>query len=221
MLLHPIAAVDSFGTTYKHRAFRILADTNESLRKVCWVVLEQDGSVSVGLSNPSMVITEVGTARVDSNGRVSEDPDAPGREFAASARTGPHVTLHRSGVCHVRANREAPLVRLDYGDWCPPPEPLEWLHLFTSPLATLPTASKAKDRDAVLAIPRGDRSPGIRVDVLPRSDSGEYPLLGGGLHTAVGVTPDYAVRVTTFEHEAVHPRILVKIPGADGASRMG
>jgi len=209
--LHPIAATDPFGTAYNHRAFRLLVHTNGSLRKICWVLLERDGSVSVGLSDPGIVITEVGTADMDPKGRVSAAPDAPSQEIPAAARTGPHVTLHRSGVCHVRVNHEKPLVQLDYGRWCPPPEPLEWLHLFTSPLAAMPTAGKAKDRDAVLAMPRDDLSLGIRVDVLPRSASGEYPLLGGEFHTAVGIAPDYAVRLTTFAHQAVHPRILVKV----------
>ncbi len=107
LLLHPVAATDPFGTAYKHRAFRILADTNGTLKKVCWILLERDGSVSVGLSDPGIVITEVGTARMAIDGKVSSSPDPPGPEVALSAKTGPHVTLHRSGVCHVRANGEA------------------------------------------------------------------------------------------------------------------
>jgi hypothetical protein len=212
LLMHPIAATDPFGTAYKHRAFRLLADTNGSIRKVCWVLLERDGSVSVGLSDPGIVIAEVGTAHVDAMGTVSTTPDAPAREVPASARTGPHVTLHRSGVCHVRANRERPLIEVDYGRWCPPQEPFEWLHLFTSPLIAMPAAGKAKDRDAVLPVPRTDLSLGIRVDVLPRSETGEYPVLGDAFHTAMGIAPDYAVRVTAFAHRAVHPRILVRVP---------
>ena len=169
LLLHPIAATDPFGTAYKHRAFRLLVDVNGSLRKICWVLLERDGSVSVGLSDPGIVITEVGTVRMDPAGRVSAAPDTLGQEIPVSARTGSHVTLHRSGVCHVRTARETPLVRLDYGNWCPPPEPLEWVHLFTSPIAALPMAGKAKDRDAVFAMARADLSLGIRVDVtFPR-----------------------------------------------------
>jgi hypothetical protein len=89
----------------------------------------------------------------------------------------------------------------------------------------MPTAGKAKDRDAVLAMPRNDLSLGIRVDVLPRSANGEYPLLGGEFHTAVGIAPDYAVRLTTFAHQAVHPRILVKVrrsnTSAEAISREG
>src|SRR6266850_5885485 len=165
--LHPTAATDPFGTGYKHRAFRLLADTNGSLRKVCWVLLERDGSVSVGLSDPGIVIAEVGTAHVDAAGTVLATPDASGREVPASARTGPHVTLHRSGICHVRANRQSPLVEVNYGNWCPPHEPFEWLHVFTSPLAAMLIAAKVKDRDAVITVPRTDVSLGIRVDVLP------------------------------------------------------
>jgi hypothetical protein len=177
------------------------------------VLLERDGSVSVGLSDPGIVITELGTARVDDTGRVSAVPDALNHEIPASARTGPHVTLHRSGVCHVRANRERPLVEVHYGTWCPPSEPLEWLYLFTSPLAAMPEAlaGKIKDRDAVLVIHKTNLSLGIRVDVLPRSATDEYPLLGGALHSAVGITPEYVVRLTIFEHQAVHPRILVRV----------
>jgi hypothetical protein len=212
LFLHPIAATDPFGTAYKHRAFRLLVDTNGSIRKVCWVLLERDGSVSVGLSDPGILITEVGTAHTDPMGRVSAAPDAPGPTSPASARTNPHITLHRSGICHVRTNHEEPLVQLDYGNWCPPLEPLEWLHLFTSPIAALPTLGKVKVRDAVLVMPRMDHSLGIRVDVLPRSVNGKYPLLGGEFHTVVGIAPDYAVRLTSFAHQAVHPQILVKTP---------
>ena len=214
LLLHPVATTDAFGTAYKHRAFRLLVDTNGSIRKVCWVLLERDGSVSVGLSDPGIVITEVGTAHVDATGWVSEVPDAPRQEMPASARTGPHVTLHRSGVCHVRANREKPIVEVRYGPWCPPPEPLEWLQLFTSPLAKMQetAAGKIKDRDAVLSIPRTDLSLVIRIDVLPRSANNEYPLLGSALHTAMGIAPEYAVRLTTFAHQPTHPRILVSVP---------
>ena len=227
LLLHPITSTDPFGTAYKHRAFRLLVETKGSIRKICWVLLEQDGSVSVGLSDPGIVITEVGTAGVDATGRVSATPDERVQEIPISARTGPHVTLHRSGVCHVRANRETPLVQVHYGTWCPPSEPLEWLHLFTSPLGAMPevAAGKVKDRDAVLTAQRTDLSLGIRVDVLPRSEKGEYPLLGSTLHTAIGVAPDYAVRLTTFAHQAVQPRILVKVPrasiSASGASSAG
>jgi hypothetical protein len=68
---------------------------------------------------PDIVIVEVGTAHVDATGAVSTTPDAPGPEISASARTGPHVTLHRSGACHVRAIRETPLIELNYGKSCP------------------------------------------------------------------------------------------------------
>ncbi len=221
MLLHPVAAADSFGTAYKHRAFRLLVDMNGVLRKVCWVLLERDGSVSVGLSDPSIVITEVGTAHADLAGRMSETPDAPNQEVTVSARTGPYVTLHRSGVCHVRAGRETPLVQLDYGAWHPPTEPFEWLHLFTSPLAALPATGKAKERDAVLAATDPSISLGIRVDVLPRPTNDEYPLLPGGYHTAIGVAPAYAVRLTSFAHPAVQPRIMVRVPPSNDCSDEG
>lgn len=215
--LDPVAANDPFGTGYKHRAFRLVVHTGDSARKVCWVLLEHDGSVSIGLSDPGIVITEVGTARIDSEGHMLAQPDEPVGAVSLSARTGPHVTLHRSGVCHVRANRETPLVRVSYGAWYPPLAALEWLHLFTSPIAAMPeiSAAKVKQRDAVLPLSRTDQSLAIRVDLLPRDQRGEYPLLSGALHTAVGVAPEYAVRLSTFTHAAVHPQILLRTPPSE------
>lgn len=213
LLLKPVTNVDSFGTGYRHRAFRLLVDQRGSIRKACWVVLERDGSVSVGLSDPGIVITEIGTAHVDATGRVSSVPDPPLEEIPAPRRTGPHATLHRDGVCHVRANRERPLINVNYGAWFPPSGAFEWLHVFTAPVAAMPEIplSKIKNRDTVLTVPRTDLSLAIRADVLPRSDRDEYLLLGGALHTAVGIAPEYALRLTVFAHSPVQPRLLVRV----------
>ena len=56
------ASSEPFGTGYKHRACRVLLENGGLLRKLCRVGLEQDGSVSVGLSDPNFVASEVGTS---------------------------------------------------------------------------------------------------------------------------------------------------------------
>jgi hypothetical protein len=190
--LDPVAANDPFGTGYKHRACRLLVKSGDLVRKVCWVVLELDGSVSLGLSDPCFVITEMGTARLDSEGKVIARPDDAIDRVPLSARTRPHVTLHRSGVCHVRAQRETPLVHVSYGDWCPPLAEFEWLHVLTSPVAALPTIpiDKIGRRDAVVPFSGQAQSLAIRVDLLPREQGGNYGLLDGAIHTAVGLAPD-------------------------------
>jgi hypothetical protein len=221
--LEPVSAHDPFGTGFKHRACRLLVKCGESIYKACWMVLERDGSVSIGLSTPAMVITELGTARVDPAGKVSAQPDLSTENIPLSARTGPHVTLHRSGVCHVRARRETPLVQTMYGDWHPPIAEFEWLQLFTSPIGIMPKgpANLIGRRDAVVPFPSADQSLVIRVDLLPRDKAGRYQLLDGALHTAVGLAPEYAVRLSTFQHTPVQPMLLIRVGRTESSTVPG
>lgn len=106
-----------------------------------------------------------------------------------------------------------------YGDWCPPVAEFEWLQLFTSPIGMMPKglANTIGRRDAVIPIASADQSLVIRVDLLPRDKGGKYRLLDGALYTAVGLAPEYAVRLSVFQHAAVHPRLLIRNGLADSA----
>jgi hypothetical protein len=82
----------------------------------------------------------------------------------------------------------------------------------TSPVAALSTISidKIGRRDAVVPFSGHAPSLAIRVDLLPREQGGNYGLLDGAVHTAVGLAPDYAVRLSTFAHAAVNPQLLLR-----------
>lgn len=206
--LVPIAALDPFGTAEKYRSCRIVVEDGHARRKLCWVVFAPDGSVSAGLSDPGLLITEIGDAHADQDGRLTKQPQASALPTVV-ARTAPHVTLHRSGVCHVRARGQAPLARTTYENWFPPTRPFEWFQLFSSPVRSL-IAVPARSRDALVPSPGANRSLAIRFDLLPRSYGSACPILDGVGHTVVGVAPEYALRVSLFSHPPVQPEFLLR-----------
>lgn len=71
--LVPIAALDPFGTTEKYRSCRIVVADGDARRKLAWVMFAKDGSVSAGLSDPGLLITEIGTARADQAGVLTKN----------------------------------------------------------------------------------------------------------------------------------------------------
>jgi hypothetical protein len=154
---------------------------------------------------------------VDSAGRLVDEKGPTIADVPVDARSNPHVTLHRSGVCHIRARGQEPVVRVPYGAWCPPSKELEWLYLYSDPVAVLPETPKAGPRDAVAPFARPTHSAVLRVDVLPRTGNA-VPLLGGSLHTVVGFAPEYAVRASLFEHGPVRRRILIATHQRKGAA---
>lgn len=207
--LDPIAADDSFGGRFKHRSCRLLLDA-AGLRKLCWMVLERDGSVSVGISDETFVIKEIGTSLADSTGRIQDSEIVDVSRMAPHARAAPHVTLHRSGICHIRAGKYPPLIEVDYSDWCPPSVPFEWLYIFTVPARLLPAKATAGKRDAIVPFDDADQSVVIRVDILPSDSGGTYPLLDG-FQAVIGIAPEYAVRFSVRSWPPIREaRILLR-----------
>jgi hypothetical protein len=214
VVLSPVAAHDPFGRGYKHRAGRLLLDSDGVLRKLCWLVLELDGSVSLGFSDPSIVLSELGRTYADPSGRLTDDEGTVIAGLPLGARTNPHVTLHRSGECQIRTRGRDPLVQTHYGSWCPPRAELLWLYLHSDPAGGLPVARRAGPRDAIATFPNAGSSAAIRADIIPRAGD-TFSLVATALHTVIGIAPEYAVRLTLFEHAPVPRRLLIAVHEQD------
>ena len=206
----PRAAHDAFGVGEKYRACRVVIQDGTAHRMACWVTLGKDGSVSVGLSDPGFVVTEVGTARIAEDGTLVRQPSPADALPAVTARTAPHITLHSSGVCHAVAHGHRSIVQTMHHYWFPPIESFEWMHLTTSPIDHLPAVAP-KSRDALVPSPGGSRSLKIRFDVLPRQSSGAYPAFSEALHTLLGLSPQYALRVSVFPCPATGPAYIIRV----------
>lgn len=208
-LVVPVGAPDQFGTTGKYRSCRVLVTDGATHRKLCWASFAPDGSISAGLSDPGLVIAEVGRARTDDHGRVVERTPAGDLVPNVAPRTAPHVTLHRSGLCHVRAHGQPELVRTRYDNWHPPTEPFEWFQAVSSRASTLPSVSPGS-RDVVVTVASLDTSLVARFDILPRPHAGALPFLRDAIYTAVGVGPDFMLRISLVLHAPTAPQFLLR-----------
>jgi len=194
-----VSKLDPFGRGYKHRACRILFNVDGHLRKVCWVVMELDGSVSFGLSNKEFVVIETASSYLHANGHFVTEHRTNLDGVAMSDRKSAHVTLHSSGVCHMRANRAKPLFEYSLEGWYPVKTQLRWIFVFTDPVMGLPEVRTAHSRDAIVRFPDATQSARIEVDLLPQPEKPIYPLIPSApLQTICGIGAGYVVRLSVF-----------------------
>ena len=106
--LKTVVPADPFGTTSKYRELRILlARPREQYVALCWLRRATDGSLSFGFSG-RITVEHVGIAHNTGLAlEVRGDPEQVTSPM--NTRRNVHATLHPSGICQVRAEKNAPL----------------------------------------------------------------------------------------------------------------
>ncbi len=199
---------DPFGTSKRYRRCRIVFKSPDGFRPFCWIGRPGDGSVVFGFSDIGFVAGEIGLARLEKGVLVSDDKPIS-ESIPPENRRDPHVTLHPSGVCHVRSQDRDPLFEHRLAGWYPVQREFNWLHVFSDPLLNIPATVGTKKRDAIVCVPNTTESVKLKVDILPASSCGLYECSVSSLDTLIGLGPDFAVRVEFYSHQPVQGALYV------------
>ena len=207
--LEPVNPSDPTGLTSRHRTCRLVLQVGKELIRVCWVALAKDGSASFGLAMGDTYITETGSASIKPDGTVTFIPASKLDNIPIKHRKNAHVTLHPSGVCHVRVNNAPPVEGHQIEGWFPVTASFVWLQAFTEPVRTLPRVAARHSQDAVLQFPSLDLSARIQAALFPRTTDVSVPLVSTEVHTLCGIGPHYFLRLTVDDHQPVFPTIVM------------
>jgi len=213
----PVSAADPFGVGHKHRICRLLLRVGDATHKVCWALMERDGSASFGLSTDDLTFEKTGSAYLSGDGCLLSDSGIKLDALPLQHRRNPHVTLHPTGECHMRANDAPPILRVTYGAWYPVVAGFTWLQAYTAAVDLLPVVPKPSPRDAVVAFQSGFDSARIQVDLLPRESDASFPIDQGALHTLTGVGPGLTLRISIYSHSLVRSAIFILDPSGTTA----
>ena len=200
---------DPAGKGNAYRTSRILIESGVGLHAVCWMVRALDGSLSFGFSH-DFTVAGLGTGKVNEDSELVPVALSAISDVPHDHRIRPHVTLHSSGVCHIRTERHEPILQHLVPGWYPVKQAFYFIHAFTDPLREIPVVEKPRKRDAVVRrFIDTNLSAYIRVEILP-SDPGAADHLGLNTEVVVLVGPDYCLRTAVYHHEPVSARLYVK-----------
>ena len=115
----------------------IRCPTNDGDRKLFWISLLRDKSISIGCFDKNFAVRQLA---------------GNGEPLVATEKVvkKPHVTLHSfgqayEGFYHLRAENDEPIIRgLTWGSQGLAGEPSKWLRWVTNPLRSLPTATGSR-----------------------------------------------------------------------------
>jgi hypothetical protein len=194
-----------FGTTAACRKSRIYLRSKENKADI-----RELGSFQF-LSDRSILFAFTGNFRIGSTGNATLrngqfnllDNQEPGA-LPAEQTGNPHVTLHPSGICHIRVNDQKPALECNFGEWLPVEKPFLWLVIYSEPFYALKKTEEVKASDAsVFYVDVLDirKSLYLAVEILPRAPV--VPCDREAASTIVGVCPEYFVRVTVRDHPPI------------------
>jgi hypothetical protein len=202
----PLPFIGDIGTTPAHRKTRIYLRNKRNkadIREFGWLEFKKDGSLHFGFTDKAFRAGLMGDAVLTKDGHLHTLTQISSAGFPDNAIDNPHVSLHASGVCHVRSEGEKPVLEFNIGQWLPVEKPFLWLVIYTDPFYHLSPKHQRKgtQRNAffldvvdinqsllfhVDIIPRNWRFPAQRKDVIGQSGSGRYVVrIRMGHHKAV------------------------------------
>lgn len=201
---------DEAGTSEKYRRCRVIANVSGELIPICWTHLATDGSVSFGLYMGEEPLTEIGEASIHPPGKVSFDSKISIEDLPLEERKKTHVSLHPSGVCHIRFDRSKPISRHIVQDWFPVKAGFIWIQAYTAPLGSLPRTETARQRDPVMPFPNLELSARIEVAIYPRTPDASVPLVNDQVFSFVGGSPHHMVRVSIDSYKPMQSTLVIR-----------
>lgn len=200
---------DAFGITKKYRTQRILVQIAEKLIPICWTVIAPDGSISFSLAG-NTTLTETGSASLDPSGKIYFGTKNSLSNIPIKHRQNSHVTLHPSGVCHMRSEVSPPVLEYRLDGWFPVQAGFLWIQSFTLPVGSLRAVSSIRRRDAIIPFENLESSARIEVSIFPRTQDASFPVLGGDFYTFACISPHHIVRLTIDAHAPTEHTLIIR-----------
>jgi hypothetical protein len=197
-----------FGTGEGHRRLRIVLKSPLGLHPLCWLFRAIDGSLSFGFPK-NFYAGYTGTGFFNKAGKLQRTTAENLEHIAMEKRISPHVTLHPSGICHLRTERHKPLVEYKIPEWYPVTKEFDFIHAYSDPIVRLPTVQQARSRDNVLPFNSEHHSAYVRIEILPAAPGKHAMTFDGNAMVVVSGGPDYVVRVSIYGHDSVMAQILI------------
>src|SRR5262245_12998906 len=122
-----------FGTGEAHRKMRVVLKSPLGLHPLCWFFRAADGSLSFGFPKNFYAGCK-GTGFIDGNGELQRTTAENLDHIEMEKRFSPHVTLHPSGICHLRTERHKPLLEYNIGQWYPATKEFDLIHAHSDPI---------------------------------------------------------------------------------------
>ncbi|MBE7436753.1 MAG: hypothetical protein HS100_22770 [Anaerolineales bacterium] len=153
------------------KEIKLVADNMGILTSIIWISLQDDGSISIGMSDRTFLVPGF-TSRIEIDGAVHQNHVHFEGKLKKKAITNPHFTFHPPMYVHLRANNEeelfAGVLGVDFiveAEGCMP-----WIRFVSSPIKELKPFIKVRDDKDIeivrLLIPSNEISLGIGVDFV-------------------------------------------------------
>jgi|GEM_PF-3521225 len=163
--------------------FLLTASIKNTSRRVCWVSLQPDGSVSIGLSDRAFVSPDFRAKHFvwSAFNRVTLHYAVPSEENSLKSIRNPHLTFHPPNWFHLTANDGKRLfeaitdlkIMLDQSNSIP------WIRFVSKQITKLPPAGipLKPQLTTILSIPLNDDkcSVGIGIDFMRTASGDEIP----------------------------------------------
>ena len=196
-----------FGTGEAHRKMRVVLKSPIGLHPLCWLFRAPDGGLSFGFPK-NFYAGYTGTGFLKNAGELQRITADNLGHMAIEKRISPHVTLHPSGICHLRTERHKPLVEYTLAGWFPVTKEFDFIHAHSDPIFRLPTVAQARTRDSVIPFPSENLSAYLRIDILPRDPGPRHAMKFDTTVVVLG-GPDYVVRMSIYHDEPISAQLLI------------
>ena len=153
------------------KEIKLVADNKGELTSIIWVSLQDEGSISIGMSDRTFAVPGF-VSQMEIDGTVHQSHVNFEGKLKKKAITNPHFTFHPPMYVHLRANNEDELFAGILGvDFIVEAEGrMPWIRFVSSSIKELKPFTKARDDKDIeivrLLVPSNDISLGIGIDFV-------------------------------------------------------
>lgn len=209
----PLPFIGDIGTTPAHRKTRIYLRNKRNktdIREFGWLEFKKDGSLHFGFTDKAFRVRLSGDAVLTKEGQFRTLTQTSSAGLPDKAIDNSHVSLHPSGVCHVRSGIEQPVIEINIGEWLPVEKPFLWLVIYTDPFYHLSPKHRRKGIQLnafLLDVQNINQSLKFQVDIIPQN----RPFLSQR-KDVIGQSGSgrYVVRITMEHHKAAERAIFIE-----------
>lgn len=179
------------GPTKKSRQLNIDVSCQGKRRRVGWLLFGTDGSLYFHPKGKSAVV-QIGNA-IQKDGKLVRLDSNDLSPIPMEDRTGIHLSLHPSGLVHVKGSTGNKITAANIGPWTPVKRSFVFAYIFTVPIGNLPEVQEAGPAKEL-----GDPGKSLRLDLIisPLNEKDGHTHVPYYRSTiCVGFSPRYAVLV--------------------------
>ena len=153
------------------KEIKLIADNNGAMKSVIWISLQDEGSISVGMSDRTFVVPGF-VSQIEIDGNVHQSHVNFEGKFEKEVIMNPHFTFHPPMYVHFRANKRDELFAGILGvDFIVEAEGrMPWIRFVSNPIKELKQFTQPRDDKDVeivrFLIPSNDISLGIGIDFV-------------------------------------------------------